>query len=388
MLNVETISDINDFKKLASMWNQLLSQSSADNIFLTWEWIFNWWQVYQKNKKLLLLMLRDQNAEIVAIAPLYARRKKIVGSFLVNEIRFIGSGEDVSPDYLDFIITRGRENEAINAIMDYLHKKNDWDVLNLSDILSTAFTKDILAQAVEKFGLKIGISKSAICPYIEIPKTWDEYVSGLSKNMQYNIKRRIRNLEKSFKVRYFRWQDVEGLEYAMKKLASLHVQRWQGRSLHYGFSSDESNAFLQAIAKEFAHRNWLWLSCLEVDGEIIGMFLDFCYGEKLYYFQGGFNSSFDKYSIGLVLRAYIIRKAIEVGLHEIDLLKGAYEHKYRWTHFDRQTINIFIGKHSFDSNLFFFDVLKKPQIKAAIKKTLPNALIRMIKSCKGNTIFI
>lgn len=380
MLNVETISDINDFKKLASMWNQLLSQSSADNIFLTWEWIFNWWQVYQKNKKLLLLMLRDQNAEIVAIAPLYARRKKIVGSFLVNEIRFIGSGEDVSPDYLDFIIMKGRENEAINAIIEYLHKKNDWDVLNLSDILSTAFTKDILTQAAEKCELKIGISKSAICPYIEIPKTWDEYVSGLSKNMQYNIKRRIRNLEKSFKVRYFRWQDVEGLEYAMKKLASLHIERWQGRSLHYGFSSDESNAFLQAIAKEFAYRNWLWLSCLEVDGEIIGMFLDFWYGEKLYYFQGGFNPSFDKYSVGLVLRAYIIRKAIESGLKEIDLLKGAYEHKYRWTNSDRQTINIIISKHNFASNLFFFDVFKMPQIKAAIKKTLPNSMIRIIRN--------
>jgi len=382
MLTVETIIDINDFKKLGSMWNQLLSQSSANNIFLTWEWVFNWWQVYQKNNKLLLLILRDQNAEIVAIAPLYARRKKILESFLVNEIRFIGSGEDVSPDYLDFIIMKGRENDAINAIVVYLHAKNDWDVLNLSDILSTTYTKDILTQAAENLGLKIGISKCAICPYIKIPKTWDEYVSGLSKNMRYNIERRMRNLEKNFKVRYFLWKDIENLEFAMKKLASLHIERWKERSLRYGFSSDESNAFLQAVAKEFACKNWLWLSCIEVDGEIIGMFLDFCYGEKVYYFQGGFKPSFDKYSVGLVLRANIIRKAIEDGLNEIDLLKGAYEHKYRWTNFDRQTINIFIGNRGFASNLFFFDVLRKPQIKAAIKKTMPDFMNRVIKSCR------
>jgi CelD/BcsL family acetyltransferase involved in cellulose biosynthesis len=228
-------------------------------------------------------------------------------------------------------------------------------------------------------GLIVKTSERAICPYIQLLPDWEAYIAGLSKNMRYNIKRRMQNLEKDFKTRYFIWQDIERLECAMERLSFLHNKRWEQKGSKHGFSSKEYNAFHKAVAREFALKGWLQMSCLELDNEIVAILYDYRYGNKIYYYQGGFDPSLYKYSLGLVLRAFVIQKAIENGIKEIDLLKGAYEHKYIWTEHDRHTINVTIGKNSFGSKVCFFDTFRKPEMKAAIKKRLPNFLLKTIE---------
>ena len=379
MLLIEEIGDTIRLRSLANRWNNILCQSESDSIFLTWEWVFNWWQVYGGGKELCVLVLRDQHEDIVAIAPFYVRARRILGAVSINEIRFLGTGEDVSPDYLDFIIKKGFEDEAIKVFVKYLAVKNGWDVANLTDMVSTSFTVRAIQNMAADNGLIVKTSERAICPYIQLLPDWEAYIAGLSKNMRYNIKRRMQNLEKDFKTRYFIWQDIERLEYAMERLSFLHNKRWEQKGSKHGFSSKEYNAFHKAVAREFALKGWLQMSCLELNNEIVAILYDYRYGNKIYYYQGGFDPSLYKYSLGLVLRAFVIQKAIENGIKEIDLLKGAYEHKYIWTEHDRHTINVTIGKNTFGSKVCFFDTFRKPEMKAAIKKRLPNFLLKTIE---------
>ncbi len=383
MLFIEEIRETERFRSLASDWNSLLPQSEANNIFLTWEWVFNWWQVYGSGKQLHVLIVRDPHRGVVAIAPLYHHTKTFLGGLSVNEVRFLGTGEDVSPDYLDLILMKGLEKEAIDILMGYLAAEKDWDVLHLTDMLSTSITADLIPRAAADHRLILERGERAVCPYIRLLPDWDEYVRSLSSNMRFNLKRRMRNLEKDFRTRYFVWQDLDGLESAMGRLASLHNKRWDQKGARHSFSSRQYHAFHQAVAREFALKGWLQLSCLELDGEIAAILYDYRYGEKIYYYQGGFDPSLYKYSLGLVLRAYVIQKAIRDGIKEIDLLKGAYEHKYKWTEYDRQTINLTIGKNNLRSKIFFADSFRKPQMKAAIKKILPEFLLERIRRVRG-----
>src|SRR5512135_1071114 len=124
MLLIEEIAETRGFKSLANKWNDLLSQSESDNIFLTWEWVFHWWQVYGNGKELCVLVVKDQHGDMVAIAPLYSRTRTAFGGLSVKEMRFLGTGEDVSPDYLNFIIRKGFENEAVASLMGHLATEN------------------------------------------------------------------------------------------------------------------------------------------------------------------------------------------------------------------------------------------------------------------------
>jgi CelD/BcsL family acetyltransferase involved in cellulose biosynthesis len=247
-------------------------------------------------------------------------------------------------------------------------------------MLSTSISVEILEKIIPDNGLRIAKHECATCPYIQLSSSWEEYIESLSKNTRYNVKRRMRNLEKNFKTKYFVWQNIEKLEYAMERLAFLHNKRWEEKGSKHSFSSIEYNTFHLSVAREFASKGWLHLSCLELDGEIAGMLYDYSYKNKLFYYQGGFDPELYKYSLGLVLRAYVIQKAIEDGIKEIDLLKGGYEHKYKWTESDRHTINLVIGKNTLGSKLFFFDVFRKPEMKAGIKKALPKPLLNLVKS--------
>jgi CelD/BcsL family acetyltransferase involved in cellulose biosynthesis len=379
MLTVEEITNSSDFLQLASVWNQLLARSNSNTIFLTWEWISNWWQVYGHKKELYVLTLKDNDNSLIGIAPLYMRKEKILKGFPVNEVRFLGTGEDVSPDYLDFIIEQGRESEALDAFIRYLASKNQWDVLNLTDMPSTSCNIDFLAETAKNNGFTIRQSECATCPYIILPSAWEEYVSTLSANTRYNVKRRIKNIERDFTVRYFVWEDFKRLDDAMDRLAHLHNKRWEEKECRHSFSSNEYVSFHKAVAKDFAKKGWLHLSCLELDEEIVGMLYDYRYGDKISYYQAGFDPSFHKYSPGLVLRAYVIRRAIVDGMKEIDLLKGAYDFKYMWTGHARSTVNVTVGRQSTASKLYFLNTFKRQEIKAAVKRALPDSVIRLVR---------
>ena len=379
MLKIEEITTTTDFLGLAGCWNSLLAGSAAESIFLTWEWISNWWKVYGKENALRVLVARDGNGEAVAIAPFYTHERIVMSKVPVREIRFLGTGGDVSPDYLDIISLGDREDEAADAFTQYLMNRKDWDVLSLTDLLPTSFAARLLQKSAFNCGLIVKTRDCAICPYIQLPLSWEEYLCGLGPNMRYNVKRRIRNLDKAFKTRYFVWEDRDCLKDAMERLAKLHIRRWLDRSHSHSFSSPEYNAFHQAVASDFAGRGWLSLSCLELDGQIAGMFYDYHYGGKMYYYQGGFDPHFSKYSLGLVLRAHVIRQAIEGGTKEFDLLKGAYEYKYLWTAHDRTTMTLAIGKKSLAAKLFFLETFEKPRLKALIRRNVPEHVLRLVK---------
>ena len=66
---IERIESLEDFQRLATDWNVLLSQSRSDCLFLTWEWLYTWWKHLSENRRLFLLRVNSGN-ELVALAPL------------------------------------------------------------------------------------------------------------------------------------------------------------------------------------------------------------------------------------------------------------------------------------------------------------------------------
>src|SRR5688500_14148360 len=101
-LRVARLSDT-DFHAMEEAWNALVDASDSGSVFTTWDYLHTWWLHFgtRENRELLLLAAFDQE-RLVGLAPLYTTRT--AGSF--TEIRFLGSGDVVSPDYLDLLVDR------------------------------------------------------------------------------------------------------------------------------------------------------------------------------------------------------------------------------------------------------------------------------------------
>jgi CelD/BcsL family acetyltransferase involved in cellulose biosynthesis len=379
MLRVKTIVNMDEFLRLGGAWNSLLDQSEADTIFLTWEWISNWWQTYGEGKALRVILVFDAAGEVVGIAPLYLRTRRIMKGIPVGEACLLGTGEDVSPDYPDFISRSGREAEVVRAVLDALKADDAWDVLKLSDVSEGSKTARLLLDVAPELGLTVRKKACATCPYIILPDSWEKFLAGLSSNTRYNVKRRMKNLERDFTVRFYLWNKRETVTTAMERLALLHTRRWAAKGSGQSFVSPEYRSFHQSVAKDFSEKGLLHLSCLELNGEITGMYYDYLYKNRIYYYQAGFDPAFSKYSPGLVLRSYVIKKAIEDGVREIDLLKGAYDFKYIWTDRSRDTITVSVGRKNLAGRMYLLEAYDKIRLKTFVKERMPGSVLRMLR---------
>ena len=68
-MNAELIRDRKGFEALAREWNSLLESSSADSIFLTWEWISSWLDTVHPAADLFVIAIRDGQGSLVGFAP-------------------------------------------------------------------------------------------------------------------------------------------------------------------------------------------------------------------------------------------------------------------------------------------------------------------------------
>src|ERR1019366_4521087 len=121
--------DKEEFDSLKDEWNALLSRSASDNVFLRWEWIHTWWSIFGSRFVLMILAVKEED-RLVGIAPFYVQT---VGLFRFRCLRLCSEG--LSPDYMDVIAQKDRENVVICAVSDYLADHSDeWDEIRFDNL--------------------------------------------------------------------------------------------------------------------------------------------------------------------------------------------------------------------------------------------------------------
>src|SRR2546425_7804120 len=103
-------------------WNDLLAESAADCLFLTWEWLSTWWRHLSGDRKLYITAVRSRG-RLVALAPLVVRPPGISSVLPFPALEFMGTGS-VGSDYLDVIVRRGHEERALKDLVERLTDVN------------------------------------------------------------------------------------------------------------------------------------------------------------------------------------------------------------------------------------------------------------------------
>ncbi len=70
MLSIIKVDTQNEFLKLKGYWTTLLRKSKSKTIFLSWKWMYTWWEYFQENKQLFILTVYDEKGKLVGIAQL------------------------------------------------------------------------------------------------------------------------------------------------------------------------------------------------------------------------------------------------------------------------------------------------------------------------------
>jgi L-malate glycosyltransferase len=330
---VDIVDDIARFAALRDEWTELLSDSRANCLFLTWEWLFTWWTHFGQPLKLSIVTVRS-GGRLVGVAPFAVQPPRVSHLWTLMPLEFLGRGS-VGSDYLDVIVRSGYEDVAVRALADYLAARNV--ALGLAQLHQEGAAALDLARRLETNLWRVTSAVTDVCPFIDLRQhTWPTYLQSVGPALRYNFRRRMRNLEKLGEVRFECAETEAEVQKGFDQLVDFHNRRWTDLGGSQAFHEPALIAFHKDFTGLALARGWLRLLTLRVGTRPVSLLYCFRYGNSFLGYQSGFDVEYRKRSVGLVSVGLAIRSAIEEGVSEYDFLHGNEEYKFHWSNQTRQ----------------------------------------------------
>ncbi|MDD2703470.1 MAG: GNAT family N-acetyltransferase [Candidatus Omnitrophica bacterium] len=373
-MEIVRVSNENNFKGLRDIWNQILFENGSDNIFLTWEWLFHWWETFKDKNDELYILAGIEDGKIAAIAPFYLHKGYL------REIRFLGSGI-VCSEYLSFICRRQDADLFARQVYVYLRKNiRQWDLISLEGILSGDCSITAFKTLASKGRLDIKTIKKHRCFYLSLR---DQKIPGPRKE---KIEYRKRKLNRKGRLEF---EQSDGQSYTAvcgkyKTLVALHQKRWQEMQHKKGglFENRLFRKFMDKITAVFHENRWLNISILTMDTEKIAAYYSFTFNGKISGYLTGFDPAYKNYSPGAVCLWESICYFGEKGFTEFDFLRGEEEYKRDWSENYRTIENVVIGQNGIRAFLYIRSKTFFEFLKGIARKTLSPRLFAHIRAVK------
>ena len=281
--------------QLFANWINLIQQSSIP--FYSTAWHKLWLQTEGKNYQPLFLLVNNN-----VIAPLVIRNHEVV----------LSGGKEIS-DHQDILGSEEKKKLAGPEIITYLKARNLTSLI-LDNIPQSSgsyayFQKSPVAQ----------ITQEDTTPIIDLPQSWDEFLSHLNRKHRHELKRKMKKFETAFpgfQVQLSTNPETD-IEYLFR-LMKLNPDKQK-------FLTPVMEEFFRGLVKEFAKTTELLL--LSVEGQVAAVTFSFRSPEEFFLYNSGFDEENFSGS-GFYLKAISLKRAIDVGIKRFNFLQGSERYKY------------------------------------------------------------
>lgn len=172
------------------------------------------------------------------------------------------------------------------------------------------------------------VIQQARCLILDLPSSFSEYLSSLSKSLRYDVRR----LEgKALKERnaVVEWGNSDNAAEFADQFFELHKARWKSRGLPGAFFG-KNEQFQRSWIIAGLSNGTVVMNRLMCNGKSVGSVYAMKHGQTLYFYQAGMDPSASALSPGTILVAKMIERAIELGCSTFDFMRGDEPYKRRW----------------------------------------------------------
>lgn len=370
-LRVGLITDDESFLGLQMEWNNLLTDSSANNIFLTWEWVSTWWKVYQDEFELFLITVRDKEADLVGIGPFKVAKRKFLWLYNISVLEFLGTGVGATPEGLEIIIKKGHEEGVLSLILSEIMRDEAIDMIDLHPYSSISRSREFLETIFKAERLTSCVVPHSLSPVVHLPQTWDEFYQKKSRNFKKKMKeyrnRCVRDLNIVFEKAS---TSTEALGYLDSIIELHHEQR---KSTARSFKDQRSISFHRQLVGPLWAKGWLSYYFVGSGGKMLAGMYCLKYNGFHYYYQSGRTTKYPKHHLGYVLINYILGDAIVEGSNTFSFLTGNETYKFHWADSCQYSSRLIgLKKKGKISHWIKFYFLRATALK--LKETVPSEL--------------
>lgn len=304
---------LESFDGLTSYWRNPKCLLKWNCIFVLPPWLEAWWQGFGSLAELYLCAVSQEDA-IIGVAPLLSEKG---GAF------FAGSA-DVC-DYLDFVIAPARESDFFTILLEDLKRKGV-NYLSLGPVRPDSTVITHLVGLAEHRGHAVSCKAEDVSLELDLPPTWDEYLSTLSGKQRHEVRRKLRRLHEKGEVTYRTIKEGDAVADAVDVFLGLFRKSRRDKEI---FLTAARESFFRSLTKAMAHAQLLTIGILELDAQPVAATLCFDYNDTVYLYNSGYDPEYSFVSAGLVSKILCIKDSIESGKKKFDFLKGAEEYKHR-----------------------------------------------------------
>ena len=317
---VQVIRTVSDLQALEGDWNSLLIQSDADPLFLSWDWVQDWLESFNKSD-LFVVCVRDHSQKLLGIAPFY-RCGWPEDTRGLCILRMIGDRGDAVG--LGNICRRDHEVEFAAALIDGLSSITGWHALALDDLAENLSNRAFL-QELRSRSSSIR-ERTTPNQVVTLPPSWDEFLETLSRKHRANLRRATQRSGKH-EAEFSRAESAAEVREAMEGLIRLHTARWGTRG---AFASEHRTKFYRQISEKAFRSRTLDLWTMRISGHLVAVEFGFRIHNRRIALQSGFDPVFAKSQVGALLEARVIEESIRAGITQYDFLGGSQPFKSRW----------------------------------------------------------
>lgn len=311
------LTDPQAFKDLQSEWLELLGRSVTNYVFQSPQFQGAWWSTLGEGD-LRIITVRTSEGKLIGLAPLYIQLNE-KGK---NEVCFVGC-VNVS-DYLDILVDNQYQQEVYDALANCLSNEfTDWQCLFLCSLPENSPTRQWLKNTFPKATEQ----EQDVSPFIQLPKTWDDYLAQIDRKQRHEIKRKMRRVSETSHT-YEMITSAEDARAAMSDFISLHKASSTEKR---DFWDENHLRFFNTFIPAAGAAGWLKLYFLKIGDTRTAAMLVFDYNNQFLLYNSGFNpNEYKNLSTGNVLTAYTIQQAIKEQKSIYDFLRGNEEYKFRF----------------------------------------------------------
>jgi len=342
-MQLNVISDLNEFESLADEWNNLLTCCSASHVpFLRHEYLDTWWKTLGggewEHGELYIVTGRNGKGELIGIAPLFFTNN------LENRPALMLMGSIEISDYLDVLVGTEDAAQFMGALFELLSADQaaGWEILDLYNIIEDSPTLPALKAAAEGRGWSYEQKNIQHCPYIPLPGDWDAYLAGIRKKQRHEIRRKMRRAQEfAVPVNWYIVEDESKLDGEIDDFLDLMAQDPEKDK----FLSDAMRSQFRAAAQVAFRAGWLQLAFLNVGNQKAAGYMNFDYDGHIWVYNSGINFDFREYSPGWVLLGHLLKWANDNERKIFDFLRGDESYKYRFGAVDRFVVRATVSRN-------------------------------------------
>jgi CelD/BcsL family acetyltransferase involved in cellulose biosynthesis len=304
-VGVTVLEDFDDPAVDPDGWDRLLAPS-AETIFLTHAWQRAWWRAFGGDR--LLLVLAERDGAPSAIAPLFA----------ADEMLFpVGSG---GSDYLDFI---GRiDQQTLTSMLDAARRR-------LPDFVGFGFyhlpiqspTTALLPAVAASLGLELYREEGSVAPYADLT----DAALAARLTTRRSVRKEQARMARAGKL-CARIAQGEELDTWLELFFAQHSARWRSVGQE-SLEQDEARSFCREIVHAGHRAGWLRFTMLEWRCAPAAFDISVIRGGSQLSWLVSRDASIKEHSPGRVLRAHVVKGAIDAGARRFDFGLGDEDYK-------------------------------------------------------------